>query len=65
MSTLGVETGRPTARATGLAVGKDDFTVLLADGRGIVVPYGLSVERGWKHSPRFPTRRALDVVVSQ
>lgn len=40
MSTLDAEYNGATACAVGLIIGKDDFTVCLADGRRITVPYG-------------------------
>ena len=39
MSTSGVETRALPALATGLVIGEEDFTVCLADGRKIAVPY--------------------------
>lgn len=39
MSTLDAEYAGATACAVGLIIGKDDFTVCLADGRRITVPY--------------------------
>ena len=39
MNTLGIETTCGLARATRLVMGKEAFTVCLADGREIKVPY--------------------------
>ena len=40
MSTSDTRENTRTACATGLIIGTDDFTVCLADGRRISVPYG-------------------------
>ncbi len=40
MSTLDAKGSCPATCAIGLVIGADDFTVCLADGRRIIVPYG-------------------------
>lgn len=40
MSTSDAKVYGPIARAVGLIIGEDDFTVCLTDGRRIAVPYG-------------------------